>query len=172
VSDKSVQAYYDQRRAAAEPRRSSPTKFFVAAIIFILIGAAIVFTRKNIGIELVPEAELKVVEGTPRVIGVKSQTARRNVIESLTYAVGDAQGYISQYHPKYDDVYAAVRRGRRLKVWIDGRGDVYKIKDRHRTILSYDDTAKERGNTEHAGLVVGIALSICGLVMAGVGCFQ
>ena len=171
MSDHIAQAYYDQKRAAS-PRRSSPTKFYIVAIIFIMIGATIIATRKNVGIELAPKAELTVVEGKPRVIEVKLRTVRRGLIETLTYAVGHAEGYISQYHPKYDDVYAAIRRGRRLKMWIDGRGDVYKIMDRNQTILSYEDTANERGKTAHAGLVVGIALCICGLVMAVVGCFQ
>ena len=96
--------YYNQRRGGSPPKKPS-IGFFVVALLFVMFGVWMMVTREDVGMDLVAEADLTVVKGKPKVIEVTSRRVRGyRRVKSLDYSVGIVKGYISQQHPKYDEV--------------------------------------------------------------------
>jgi hypothetical protein len=172
----------EARAAPASPRvpqARSTLVYRVAALLSLALGSLslVLYLFPTSG--PVPESALTRVEGVPSDVEVTTRAKRYGSVESLRFRVGGYQTFVSGYHPKYEAVRAAVRAGGPVTAWLETkekyRGDdrpLYQLAAGGRTVLSYDDTIREKAKERHSLLVGGIALMVMGVFIAGLGVVQ
>jgi hypothetical protein len=154
--------------------------FWLAPALFTFVGVLSLFMYASSAPESVPESELTFVKGVPSSVEFGELNRRRGSVETLSFVVGGYKTYISEFHPNYKEVRAAVQQERPLKVWLetsktysgDDSKPLYKLMAGNRMLVTYDDTVEQQAEAHKSLLVVGIALLIGGAALAFRGLLQ